>query len=120
MPKLAQVGRSFLVNNRQIETIRLPQLEKVKEYFLEGSETLSEINIPHISKLQWLFSNNFHMISQIRKNEKAKKIDARQLAHLDKENEMTTSEVSWGGRIIERIYEMGKDLFKRNEDRSER
>ena len=111
LPNLTQVGYSFLAHNQELTELSLPNLTQVGDHFLDENQELSEIFLPNLTQVGDLFLKNHpdirtnpSWLSKPRlKSKRNKKITSLNIALLDKENELTTSEISIGSRMINKI-----------------
>ena len=81
-------------NNKSLKKIDAPNAEWIGFYFLTNNTKLSEFNVPNLTKeskerLEHLFS----VVKENSKGGKTPNIDSTDIAKLDKENKITTSEI---------------------------
>ena len=142
MPQLTEVGDLFLCNNYYLRQLDLPQLKKVGNEFLSKNKKLSEINLPQLEETGWGFLyfntvlrrlylpklkqiagafieshpqreqliDNMHKKSE--KNEDITDITPKEIAEVDKDNQLTTTEVSLARKNIEKI----KSIFHKKDN----
>ena len=112
VPKLVTAGDYFLFNNKILEKLEVPNLRQAGFCFLHYNEALKELEAPNCPELIKRFSEiiNKNVIKQSKKDKP--KINSTDIANLDKNNKITTSETSFAKRIIDRL----KTLFKGNKD----
>lgn len=120
LPHLTEAGEDFLYNNNVISKVNLPELKEVGDCFLYNNKEIREIYVPNLIKVGYEYLSNNHsvkkLVSNIIKNNKHKnKIQPKDIVELDKENQLTTTEISFGRKFIESI----KNMFhkKSNEQR---
>ena len=104
-PNLEHIGDDFLSCNKELKRFEAPNLTHVGKYFLCNNEQLRELYVPNLTKeskerLEYLFS----VVKENSKGDKIQNIDSTDIAKLDKENKITTSE-------IERSREKTATLF---------
>lgn len=90
LPKLEQCGDNFLLWNAVLRKLELPMLKQCGDNFLLYNTKISDLYVPKLEK----YGNGF---LKYNKN----KIHSSDIARLDKDNEITTSEINYAGRIIE-------------------
>ena len=115
LPELEEVGDNFLKNNEGMNELILPKLVKVGNDFLLSHKRFSKIELPSLTseskeKILYLFEEEKE--EQGKGETIEKYIDSRDIAELDRVSEITTSEISWGKRVIEKV----RSLFKRKEN----
>ena len=103
LPSLTTVGNNFLFNNQNISELELPSLTTVGNNFLRNNRNLNELKLPNLTTVGDYFLNNNPKFSSGKIN-----IGAQDIAELDKENEITTSEISWGKSIFRQKEENQK------------
>ena len=131
LPNLSKVGNSFLHWNKVLAKLDLPNLSKAEEDFLCWNEALIELNLPNLEKA----GNNFllcnraltkleapncpelverfsKIINENLKKEKNKKINYNNIASLDKNNKITTSEINSVKQEIENMLEQAKEKIE--------
>jgi len=128
--QLQETGHDFLFSNIELAELNLPQLQKVKDNFLFTNYKLAKLDLPQLQEIgnDFFLSNiEFAELSlpQLQKGEdnfllKKQTIKSKDIAELDKENELTISEVNWGRKILEKIMVMVRNLFQKEDDKSER
>lgn len=108
LPQLTKAGREFLYFNKILSELNLPQLTEVGEDFLTCNQQLSELNLPRLKEKGYAFLK-YHprreeLIANMHKKDEEKKADItpEQIARLDKDTELTTSEVRLGKELIEK------------------
>lgn len=125
LPSVVEVGDNFLFNNKELRQLNLPKLECVGRNFLYINRKLNKLEVPNLEKVahngfdSFLYHNiRFNSEKIIKKNKLNKiddsksTIDEKNIAELDKETGITTSEISWGKRVIEKI----KSIFNVKEE----
>lgn len=107
LPKLKQGKYAFLANNASLININLPRLEQVEDSFLICNKNIITFNLPRLK--------NKEVINRLKlkAKENSKKITSRDLAILDKDTELTTSEVGWIARLFSKIKNISKNLMER-------
>ena len=105
LPNLIRVGNNFLYKNQELRQLELPNLTQIGNSFLEYNERLPQLlDLPNLSeevKEKFIDGN----IKEKEKQESGKKeqITSQTIAQLDKDTELTTSEVNIVGKIISKI-----------------
>lgn len=94
VPNVTCIGNRVLGNNKKIEKFEAPNAEKIGSYFLTNNTKLSEFNVPNLTKeskerLEYLFS----VVKENSKEGKTQNIDSTDIANLDKNYKITTSEI---------------------------
>ena len=95
-PNLKQVGHYFLYYNQDLKQLELQNLEKAERGFLYYNRCLNKLELPKMPKLRAEFSWIIDMNKKI--------INSQSIAKLDKDNGLTTSEISMARRAIEKLY----------------
>ena len=108
LPQLSKVGKHFLALNQQLIKLNLPQLIKVGDWSLLNNKKLSELYLPQIKEMGDEFLN-FHprrkeLIANMKKKRKneTKQINPKEIAELDRDTELTITEVGLGKELIEK------------------
>ena len=115
MPNLTQVGDDFLYYNKGLTQLEMPNLTQVGDSFLHYNEGLTQLELPNLPELKEKFSDIIDRNIEVIESQKSKNkgiITAQSIAQLDKDNELTTSEISIAHRIIEKI----RGLLKKKDD----
>ena len=94
VPNVTCIGNDVLENNKSLKKIDAPNAEWIGSYFLTNNTKLSELYVPNLTKeskerLEYLFS----VVKENSKEGKTPNIDSIDIAKLDKENKITTSEI---------------------------
>ena len=120
LPQLTEVGDSFLFNNQQLVELDLPRLTEAGDEFLYLNEELRELNLPQLKKVGSNFLYNSQMFDELdlindEKEEKKKviKINPKEIAELDRDTELTTTEVNIGKDLIEKNMSSTKDNIQK-------
>lgn len=120
LQNLKEVGNNFLYDNKKLDELDLQNLEIVGNSFLFCNEELQKLNLPNLKKAgsNFLFRNKkitelglpclprlpHRLLSIIGKNlRKCNSITRKDIAQLDKNTEITTSEISLARMAIEKI-----------------
>ena len=133
LPNLEKIGKQFLVNNQVLTSLNLPCLEVIEDDFLNWNDSLTSLNLPNLKKIGsislFLRMKLEQVLNQNEKREKssddcfsmkdkysivdenAKEIDARNIAVLDSQSELTMTDVSMAQNVIEDVF-----LRKKNKD----
>lgn len=119
LPKARIIGESFLGHNKTASKVNLPNVETIGNNFMSYNEELSELNIPKVKNIGkgFLLSNQSierrERISYKFKalKNKIKGITARDIAEVDKDNQMTTSDIE-GAR---NFFESTRNFFRGND-----
>lgn len=93
LPKLSKVGNDFLWNNNLITQLDAPLLQEIGRNFLANNSVMHEMNVPQISKSQWRNCSNSYLSSKFGGVDNKQEISSQTIAHLDKESDLTTTEV---------------------------
>ena len=96
VPNVTCIGNEVLENNKSLKKIDAPNAEWIGFYFLTNNTKLSELYVPNLTKeskerLEYLFS----VIKENSKEGKTQNIDSTDIANLDKNCKITTSEIKW-------------------------
>ena len=92
LPNLTYAGYGFLYSNQGITKLELPKLEQTGDHFLASNKGITQ------SDKKKLRDGNIE--AQQAKNKEI--ITVKDIAQLDKDNELTTSEISLAHKIIEK------------------
>ena len=125
LPNLEEIGNNFLKNNQTLIRLNLPKIKPSKNLSI-----LVELGVmtPFLkSKLEQVFNKNeerekssddcFSMKDKYSiVDENAKEIDARNIAVLDSQSELTMTDVSMAQNVIEDV----KDVFLRKKNKDEK
>ena len=110
---IERIGYDVLRYNYCLTKLNVPQLKSFEGGFLEFNNTLTYLNAPKSLKLRMKFSRIIRKNKRELKKENRRKINSKDIAQLDRENELTTNEVNFAYRIFNRI----RNVFRR-EDRN--
>ena len=112
LPKLEVAGYCFLFRNEILEKLEVPKLEEVGDDFLFCNRALTELEAPNCPKLikRFLIIINENLIKQSEKDKP--KINSTDIANLDKNNNITTSEINSAEQAI-------GDMLLQTEERRE-
>ena len=84
--------------NGELQKLNLPNLKKAGNNFLFRNNAIVELELPRLPKFR------YRLLSIIEKNlRKRNSITRKDIAQLDKNTEITTSEISLARKNIERI-----------------
>ena len=94
VPNVTCIGNDVLENNKSLKKIDAPNAEWIGFYFLTNNTKLSELYVPNLTKeskerLEYLFS----VVKENSKEGKTQNIDSTDIANLDKNYKITTSEI---------------------------
>ena len=94
VPNVTCIGNDVLENNKSLKKIDAPNAEWIGSYFLTNNTKLSELYVPNLTKeskerLEYLFS----VVKENSKEGKTQNIDSTDIANLDKNYKITTSEI---------------------------
>lgn len=103
-PKLKEAGDAFLYSNEKLTRVELPNLEQAGRCFLNNNKELTELNLPKMPELIDAFSSIVNSNTKKQKCKKPKTVTSQDIAKLDKDNKLTTTEESWARKIIERLF----------------
>ena len=113
LPQLKEVGDNFLFSNQVLKQLKLPELTKTGRNFLGYNPNMKELYIPKLEQIDegflWGHPQKEQLIANIHKRINIK---AEDISELDKEKQLTTTEVSLARRIIEKI----KSMFYKKDD----
>jgi len=122
MPNLTEVDDNFLHMNDSITELNVPKLTKVGDDFLFWNKSITKLNMPNLMQAGRNFLKNNKSLEKLKTIMKMKKLKSNtmsnkakishsDIAHIDKEAKLTTSEVSAVGRFLTKIRENVKKLF---------
>ena len=103
LPKLKQVGNWFMAGNKQLKIIKLPELTKTGEFFLRDNNELEELELPNLPILKEKFLNIINRNTKEKKIKNKDKITSQSIAKFDNENKVTTSEIKYANKEIEKL-----------------
>lgn len=106
MPNLEETGDDFLSKNNSIEYLELPELKKAGSGFLNSNEVIERIETPKLK------SNDG--INSLKEKIKNRCVTSKKIAELDKENNITTSEIN---SARESINELSREQEKESNER---
>ena len=111
---LTQVGDKFLLMNEGLTKLEMPELIETGEFFLYENRELTQLKLPNLTRVgeNFLYSN--------RQKLKVKIITPQSIAQLDKDNELTTSEMSSVFRIIKKIKDKVSKKKRKQDIRREK
>ena len=117
VPKLKNVGDNFNVCNKQLSELYLPKLKKAGNNFLFNNEKLSSLYSPRLTEkgdeFLALHPSRRKLIANMHKKNKKNNattyINPKEIAELDRNTGLTTTEVNLGRKIIEKL----KEIFQR-------
>ena len=94
VPNVTYIGNDVLENNKSLKKIDAPNAEWIGSYFLTNNTKLSELYVPNLTKeskenLEYVFS----VVKENSKEGKTQNIDSTDIANLDKNYKITTSEI---------------------------
>lgn len=94
LPKLSKAGKDFLYQNLKMTQLDAPLLNEIGMGFLYyNREEMNQMNVPQISESQWRNCSNSYLSSKFGGVENKQEINSQTIAHLDKESDLTTTEV---------------------------
>lgn len=103
---ITKIGDYFLSSNEGLTQLEMPNLTQVGYGFLYRNQGLTKLELPNLPELKEKFSDIIDRNIEVIESQKSKNkgiITAQSIAQLDKDNELTTSEISIAHRIIEKI-----------------
>ena len=112
---ITKIRGNFLHSNKGLTQLEMPNLTQVGDSFLHYNEGLTQLELPNLPELKEKFSDIIDRNIEVIESQKSKNkgiITAQSIAQLDKDNELTTSEISIAHRIIEKI----RGLLKKKDD----
>ena len=133
-PKLVRVGYGCLYNNKGVIRFKQPELIEAGDYLLHNNEGLVEFETPklvkmgseclyHVKRMKkfnapeltevgdgLLYNDEGINSIELEEEEMQTDITANDIAKLDKDNEMTTSEISIGKEIISNLIGVSDKL----------
>ena len=110
LPQLTEVGDCFLCDNNQLSELYLPELKEVGDNFLSSNEKIKELNLPQLEKEGYGFLK-FHprkkelianMYEKSEEQDEKIYINPKEIAELDRDTELTITEVGLGKELIEK------------------
>ena len=124
LPNLTKVGDYFLCKNSKLLKVDLPRLKSIgstaesvlfpeKSEFLNLCTEIKELRIPKMSIYKRLEETVLLNNGKILDVNDSKSINKKDIAELSKETGITTSELSFGQKKLNKI----KTLFKRKENK---
>ena len=114
VPNVRDIGCNVLMSNEGLKRFEAPNAEKIGFNFLGTNKQLSEFIAPNLTNESK--EDLAHLFSVVEKNsekEEAQNITSTDIAKLDKESQITTSELSSVKKFINKI----KNLFKKKEEK---
>lgn len=114
VPNVRDIGCNVLMSNEGLKKFEAPNAEKIGFNFLGTNKQLSEFIAPNLTNESK--EDLAHLFSVVEKNsekEEAQNINSTDIAKLDKESQITTSELSSVKKFINKI----KNLFKKKEEK---
>ena len=122
LPKVTKIGSYFMIRNSIISKLEAPNLSEVKDYFLYSNMRLRRLSLPKLvfagnaflynnSELEEINMPALKVIGsvgnvKILAYQSSKPVTPTELSKLDKESEMTESEISSIKRVIGKIKDM--------------
>ena len=112
-PELQYAGGDFFINNTVLTELNLPKLKKVEEYFLGENTSLTKLNLPELQRVgdgflgkntaltELNLPKNPELEKLLREKNNLKNITTLDIARLDKESELTTSEIKTARDVIQ-------------------
>ena len=115
LPQLTIASHGFLKHNRELKELNLQKLKEVGDYFLPNNEQLTELYLPKLAEMgdRFLIHNprREELISNMSKRKEERiSIKPEEIAELDKDNQLTTTEISTERKNIENT----KNMFQEN------
>ena len=95
---MTEAGDEFLYLNEELRELNLPQLKKVGSNFLYNSQMFDELDLINDEKEE---------------KKKVIKINPKEIAELDRDTELTTTEVNIGKDLIEKNMSSTKDNIQK-------
>lgn len=111
MPNLTEVGDYFLGCNEGLTQLEVPNLTKTGKNFLYFNEGLTELVMPKLIKLKEHFSEIIDR--NISQKSEEKIITVQNIAKLDKDSKLTTTELNYACNIIKKIKTQNKDNIRK-------
>ena len=98
LPNVKEIGKDFLQNNAILKTLRLPKVEKIGTGFLKNNKSLEILEMPKKLKEE-CGKNSFFMLLHRNKQRILGElvINPSDIAFLDKDQELTGSEINSAG-----------------------
>ena len=126
LPKLQYAGNDFLYSNTALSELSLPKLQYAGNDFLYCNTALTNLNLPKLQYAgnEFLCNNTaltnltLYLVSELKKkleeivaknSSNIKTITPTDIANLDKENHLTTSEIRNAKNIIEKCKEKNSE-----------
>ena len=121
LPELTKEDGCFLCCNTQLSELNLPQLTEVGDYFLGYNVELRELYLPKLKeegdrflrahpKREELIAN---MHEKSEKQDEKTHINPKKIVELDRDAELTITEVNLGKELIEKTYQAKKDNIQK-------
>ena len=108
-PLLKEVGYAFLESNQELRELNLPSLESVGRHCLEDNQLLQieKMNLPKLTETDRVCNRNILFIAE---QNASKRLNSKIIAELDKNNQITTSEIETSAYIIKnKIISINKE-----------
>lgn len=130
LPELKKVGNWFLFHNIVLSTLYAPKLQQVGDYFLSHDYALTKLDLPELKKngegfapryCSRLIEVNIPNIPELEKelrkvaSKNLSRITPTDIALLDKNSSLTTSEVKNAGSLIEKTLKPLSDEHEEKE-----
>ena len=98
LPNVKKIGKDFLQNNAILKTLRIPKVEKIGTGFLQNNKSLEILEMPKKLKEEYR-KNSFLMLLHRNKQRILGElvVNPSDIASLDKDQELTGSEINSAG-----------------------
>ncbi len=114
MPNLTRVGDDFLFCNNGLTKLEMPKLTQVGDFFLFCNAGLAQLEMSNLLKVKEDSSTTID--GNILQKLKNKIITSQNIAQLDKNSKLTTTEVNLAHKIIGKIRTMFKNKDNKKKD----
>ena len=101
LPNLTQVGDNFLYYNKNLSHLELPNLTQVGDLFLVKNKNLSHLELPMLPEIERKFSDIIQKNKRIQRDGNIRRITPKNIAELDRKEELTTSDIIAARNILE-------------------
>ncbi len=110
-PKLKKVGRNFLSENKKLKELNLPELVEAEYGFLSKNITIESGSLPKLEKIEGHATSSLKNLKLPKLQLSKSDVTPKKIAELDKENNITTSEIDWARESINELSrEQEKEL----------
>ena len=118
LPNVVEIGDSFFEES-QLRILNLPKVERIGSNCLKHNTRLRRLSLPKVKEIGTDFLKFNPEVSLKIPSKSPKKISSADIAELDKEEGLTTTEISKSKRIIENIRSFFINMTKGKERKGE-